>query len=887
MSNLSDSVFSRSPLSVITNKNITDVAIKPNIPNRNGDHKNIELRANICQENEKPFGHTDGEEEDDEEVFFGIVTTKEKSKMVKLRRKTQLFVSNFRDMLSEGSDESIGSSTGSEERSPTSRSTCQGISSSLNAQANNPANHPANHAALKIQRWFRHSRQERVFKEAMSEIQILDDRTDDILQKIRKEEERIRVCNTPTDSPAGHSGAKRFDARGSPALVIIPIHTPSLVETSPQQALQDTPSLGPSQLQFGSPTRDGTRDTDIVFDATEEDTNVVSVARPGFASVEDATLTPILFNKSTLRAFSTAEITHTSPQFIYKTTSAQRVHAHTPSMLDQTNLSKIDSTGTTSLNSSLSFVQSGSSLYKTSTVSSMSVPYQARTRVVAAFGGSPIPSKPYSLSYTPLTPHCTTINSFGDAGKLTLSTKRTQSSHLPHFNLTGTPSPFASAYHQGIQSPTVFSSPRLFPLTVQAVQSMQPLPSAVLFSPHKIPQQNSLKSESCHGHQEELVGTPKRSFLKDDGLVSDVVSPGLDVNNSFGPEPGSCPHPSGASNTLSRITQKLPMSPNVSVRKFAQKIAIITPRSKEKPRDERLETTPGKDLTLQNASQQPVSNQFFPSPVVMVRDLPTMIASSPRPNRAPASENSESDDFLRGPHDGVPSPVVAPRSNDTCLSRAKTSENSERDSPLRAPHGGVTSPAVGPRSNDTGRRKLELLLQKKAELARIRAQKAEIQQRLARENELCFTMKQEIQGALRSNTLQTNIPIHLLSIGCQGMSSLTLTEQELDVVTRLHTIRNSNKEDISSIPPPVASVASNKGSLHLRWHSSLVTEVHQLSSPSLPRRVAKPILAKPVSKARRVAVLKTESPAQRLRTRQVGSPKSSSLTRTPREKLAF
>ena len=72
--------------------------------------------------------------------------------------------------------------------------------------ANNPANHPANHAALKIQRWFRHSRQERVFKEAMSEIQILDDRTDDILQKIRKEEERIRVCNTPTDSPAGHSG---------------------------------------------------------------------------------------------------------------------------------------------------------------------------------------------------------------------------------------------------------------------------------------------------------------------------------------------------------------------------------------------------------------------------------------------------------------------------------------------------------------------------------------------------------------------------------------------------------------------------------------------------------------------------------------------------------
>ena len=59
------------------------------------------------QENEKPFGHTDGEEEDDEEVFFGIVTTKEKSKMVKLRRKTQLFVSNFRDMLSEGSDESI------------------------------------------------------------------------------------------------------------------------------------------------------------------------------------------------------------------------------------------------------------------------------------------------------------------------------------------------------------------------------------------------------------------------------------------------------------------------------------------------------------------------------------------------------------------------------------------------------------------------------------------------------------------------------------------------------------------------------------------------------------------------------------------------------------
>ena len=520
-------------------------------------------------------------------------------------------------------------------------------------------------------------------------------------------------------------------------MVILPSHKPSLVETSPQQntpptALDEPPS--PDRLSIGACSPTSTVEEDIVFNPIDDETSSKSraVRRPEITSSKGAFSYPIRFKESP-ESCSISEIPKSSCTCTTAITHTGLIQdSDTTLKKNQSYFNQINAfTGS----SSLSFIQSGSA-YLTTTVSSTGSPYrEAYSKVASAFGGSAIISQTHSPShmYTPSKLHYSLGNTISSQWNLHLGIFSTSSSkntprccqlHHLELNTIGTLSSFATGYHQAIQSPTIFSSPRLFPMTVQAVQSVKPVSSAVLFSPHKIPSYkpnedaSNAQKQSC-GHQETKSQTAQKPVQRDDHSPLYVPSvdmlafkfdasklehttPGLNVN-SFGQEPDHAHIPMVQLGTPSTTTDIFPVSPNVSIRKSAQINTKVTPQSSKWVwnGDQDIKTTPRADVDQLTASQQVAkSQQFFHSPVVIVRETQEVMTSSP------------------------------------LSSEARVSVNSPEIQPARGQPGVTTSPHIGPRSSESVRRKLELLEQKRAELARIRAQKAELKQKLKTENEM-------------------------------------------------------------------------------------------------------------------------------------------------------
>ncbi|XP_038076062.1 uncharacterized protein LOC119744272 isoform X2 [Patiria miniata] len=845
------------------------------------------------KENMEPFVE-ESDNEEDEEVFFGDITDMERFKMAKLRRKTQVFVANFRDVSSSGSGTDSLDESSSMHHSTSSQDSSVVISSS--AEPESPAScnssgetaamhqHPklshlermapsstdspsvlAHRAAAKIQTWFRLTRQAQEYQGVMREVERLEAKTDDFIQKIRREKERIKQCSTPEQGG-------RLDTASSSPMVIVPSHRLHLVETSPQQDNDVTTlqqSLNPAQLSTDSTAN-------VIFNATN-DSESIDTTTSGSASFSPVKLDESISAQSEVPKADSESNCSAAEQESYDTPDRH---------VQGTYQSKTNASVESSLYSTPSFVQSGSASQVTS-VSSAGTLYHAAYSKVASDVKAHAVSEEHFVG-TPLefrkTEHNATNSPFLQVEKSSASYP--QRTPLRQLHTSGTLSSFPKVTYEQIQSPTVFSSPRLFPVTVQAVQPQQSVSSAALFSPLKIsdhtPVQDYQHSETMMSQSFSAKVTesqkPQKEIEKENHNLAfdfDTRQPTARNADSVRQDLDYQARPCLDSFTASSTPlAALPVSPNISVLRSAQKVAIVTPnspllpntsRSDSKSHSTRCEmeykTMPiadeGPRQQLSTAQEKGPSRHFFPSPLVMTRDTPETTTQS-----VPVTHPT-----------GRPDPSNASR--------------------LEAAYGGrpgiTTSPFTGARSCESARRKVELLEQKRAELARLRAEKAELKQTLKTENEMCFAMKQEVKAALHSNTSQTNIPVHLLSLGCQGISSLTLTDQELDIVTRLHTIRNSHHDNLQGVAAsPMVTPIPHKGSLHLQWHSDLVTEVHCLSSPGHPVRVARPILAnQDVCKARRVPAARTASPAQRVPTRQDKSRYPSGYTRTPREKLAF
>ncbi|XP_022099939.1 uncharacterized protein LOC110984253 [Acanthaster planci] len=391
-------------------------------------------------------------------------------------------------------------------------------------------------------------------------------------------------------------------------------------------------------------------------------------------------------------------------------------------------------------------------------------------------------------------------------------------------NLTaGILSSFPRVPYEQIQSPTVFSSPRLFPTTIQAVQSQQSVPSSTLFSPLKLADHKLVKDcshsdalTSFDVQGTELQTSQKTTERENDKSVFDFDSqqlPGLNVATVKEDSDCSTHHRMSDFTTSSAPSDGVQMSPNIGFRRYAPKVAIVTPGS--------APNMP--DISAQEA-------QSSRSVLECKSTLPADMGSRKQLGTTQKGTNRS--------HHFFPSPAVRDSLGIQTLATSLTSPTADVQDSLNAARPEIadegqlcikTSPYVGPRSCGSARSKPELLEQKKAELARLRAEKAQLKKTLKTENEL--------------------------------------TDQELDIVTRLHTIRNSRHGNMQglTVSPVVTQTPTerDKGSLHLRWHSSLVTEVQYLSSPGHPVRVARPILAKQgFSRARHVPVTRTASPAQ-------------------------
>nr|XP_054768004.1 uncharacterized protein LOC129275235 [Lytechinus pictus] len=139
-----------------------------------------------------------------------------------------------------------------------------------------------------------------------------------------------------------------------------------------------------------------------------------------------------------------------------------------------------------------------------------------------------------------------------------------------------------------------------------------------------------------------------------------------------------------------------------------------------------------------------------------------------------------------------------------------------------------------------------LIDEKRALLARLRAEKQELQQRIKEDNEKCFNMKLENAAALQSNMARGMTPMfdRLPVQGCDGPAALTLTERELEVVTKLHTIRNSQHTASDRTQSPCQQDIHHRDHSRLHWHEDLIINIEELSSPSRPRCKAKTILSK-------------------------------------------
>ncbi|XP_041478658.1 uncharacterized protein LOC121426424 [Lytechinus variegatus] len=139
-----------------------------------------------------------------------------------------------------------------------------------------------------------------------------------------------------------------------------------------------------------------------------------------------------------------------------------------------------------------------------------------------------------------------------------------------------------------------------------------------------------------------------------------------------------------------------------------------------------------------------------------------------------------------------------------------------------------------------------LIDEKRALLARLRAEKQELQQRIKEDNEKCFNMKLENAAALQSNMARGMTPMfdRLPAQGCDGPAALTLTERELEVVTKLHTIRNSQHTASDHTQSPCQQDIHHRDHSRLHWHEDLIINIEELSSPSRPRCKAKTILSK-------------------------------------------
>ncbi|XP_072179427.1 uncharacterized protein [Diadema setosum] len=140
----------------------------------------------------------------------------------------------------------------------------------------------------------------------------------------------------------------------------------------------------------------------------------------------------------------------------------------------------------------------------------------------------------------------------------------------------------------------------------------------------------------------------------------------------------------------------------------------------------------------------------------------------------------------------------------------------------------------------------QLIEKKRALLAQLRAQKQELKDRIKKDNEKCFSMKLENAKALHSNMSRGSTPslVRLPARGCSGLAALTLTEHELELVTKLHTITNGQHAATEQNWSPHHLVTRKKGGSRLHWHEDLVLAVENLSSPSRPRGTARPILSK-------------------------------------------
>ncbi|XP_030846582.1 uncharacterized protein LOC589345 isoform X2 [Strongylocentrotus purpuratus] len=321
------------------------------------------------------------------------------------------------------------------------------------------------------------------------------------------------------------------------------------------------------------------------------------------------------------------------------------------------------------------------------------------------------------------------------------------------------PTPSKTTGHCG-QSTVIYSSPLLISTTVQRVQMQQPI---------------------CYGNDSSLIHVPAADVVRRDNSEM-----GTDVAHQTDPSSSkernvasSAFFPTGhtafgkptrkiddlaASQNLLPTPSAVYQSPSSNARYFNQATN----------NDQGLCTLPPSMLHKENVNPDRQPNAVLVASDSAVKYQVLSSVSSPIVSALCSKQPSH---YPSGDAQQAPSPRVLQLSN--------------------------RQASAGSPSADARQR---LIDEKRALLARLRAEKQELRQRIKEDNEK--------------------------------------TERELEVVTKLHTIRNSQHTASDRTQSPCHQAICHRDQSRLHWREDLIQSIEELSSPSRPRCKARTILSK-------------------------------------------
>ncbi|XP_072028230.1 uncharacterized protein [Amphiura filiformis] len=378
----------------------------------------------------------------------------------------------------------------------------------------------------------------------------------------------------------------------------------------------------------------------------------------------------------------------------------------------------------------------------------------------------------------------------------------------------GTPnSNLGMSMYDRCNSPMVFSSPKVFPVTVQA-QSMRNPMCSVAYSPHtpnQLSKASSAFSSPLVPHKPSPIVAVPRAFRP---VNDNVTMTGLSASAST--SAGSAFNPVGNVFSVQERGSPAPNSAFMSISLSDSPFQKMPSANNETPNKEKMLDSP--NITLRSRKRNAGKSTPVAVPVQAVHPLPVQSQAEGMQTLSSGVFSPRLHGMMRQQQTMSPRPMMV-----------ATQEHSS------SPHQQLAQMS-----------KWSLLEQKQQELARIRAEKQMLKQKIKEDNVKCFQMRTEIVAALRSNTSPEGLPpmdSHIVIFRPEGTSALTLNDQELDVVTRLHTIKNSHATARDqTYDSPVAHDKHRTGRVRLQWHDELVTPVDQLSSPRLYRLHA-PVMA--------------------------------------------